>query len=74
MRISAKIDPAKTYALSQIVKLKLVPGKKSYTAISNMVMRDRFGANLLEAQMMGEGNATRIYIKGENLIKFIQSL
>lgn len=66
-----KINEQKTYSLAEIARLKLLPGKKSFTAVKNEVMRDRVGANVLRTKILGEGRATRVYIEGKNLIKFL---
>ena len=66
-----KIDPNKTYSLAEIVRLKLLPGCKSFTAVKNAVVRDSMGENVLKTQTHGDGRATRFYIKGANLIKFL---
>lgn len=66
-----KIDPNKKYSLLEISRSKLIPGCKSFGSVKNKVMRDSMGENILKAEIMGEGRATRIYIKGANLIKFV---
>lgn len=71
--MSAKINEGETYSLLSLVKLKALPGVKSFTAAKNLVMRDRMGANVLRAQIMGDGRATRIYIKGKNVLDYQQA-
>lgn len=65
------VDKTKTYSLNQLKKLKAFPIKESsFTAYKNVVMRDRDGMNILKAEVRGEGPATRIYIKGSNVLKY----
>lgn len=65
------VDKNKTYSLNQLKKLKAFPMKESsFTAYKNVVMRDRDGKNILRAEVMGDGPATRIYIKGNNVLKY----
>lgn len=66
-----KLDPAKTYSLFELVRLKAFPGRKSYSAVKTLVMRDAAEGNELKIQILGTGRATRIYLKGSNIIKFL---
>lgn len=65
------VDKNKTYSLNELKKIQAFPIKESsFTAYKNVVMRDRDSANLLEADIRGEGPATRIYILGANVLKY----
>lgn len=66
-----KIDAKKLYSLKEIAKSKLLPGRVSFTAVKNAVLRDRMEENILKATILGTGNATRFYIEGKNLIRFV---
>lgn len=53
------------------MKLKALPGiGRSFSAYRYAVMRDKDNKNILQAKIMGEGMATRIYIHGSNVLKF----
>lgn len=60
------------YSMKEIARLKLLPKAHSLTAIKNIVLRDRMEGNVLKVKMLGTGPATRVYIKGSNLIKFLK--
>lgn len=65
------VDTNKTYSLNNLRKLKAFPNiGDSFTAYRYLVMRDREGKNILQANIMGEGMSTRIYIKGSNVIRY----
>lgn len=65
------VDKNKTYSLHSLMKLKAFPKVgKSFSAYRYAVMRDQMGKNILQAQIMGEGMATRIYIQGINVLKY----
>lgn len=68
-----KVDPNKTYSLSEIVSLKLFPGCKSFSAAKTIIMRDMMSKNVLRSRALGTGNATRIYIDGADIIKFLKT-
>lgn len=63
------LDPAKSYSLLELVTKKVFPGRKSYNAVKALVMAE---AKTLKPQVFGEGRATRIYIKGADIIKFLE--
>lgn len=67
-----EIDPTQTYSLLELARMRVFPGRKSYAAVKTLVMRDRLGANVLKPQILGEGRATRVYIKGSNLLTFLK--
>lgn len=66
------IDPHESYSLAQIADQKLIPGCRSFTAVKNVVMRDLAGPNVLKTLIHGKGNATRFYISGAAIIKFVK--
>ena len=71
-----QIDTEKVYSLSEIAKLKLVPGIKSYQTLHAEVLRDAAKPQkqrTLDATIIGEGRARVIRIKGENIIKYNKS-
>lgn len=69
-----QIDTERTYSLSEIVKLGLVPGIKSYPTLHAEVLRDAAKPpkqRVLDATIIGEGRARVIRIKGENLQNYV---
>lgn len=65
------VDKYKTYSLNSLMRLKAFPNiGDSFSAYRYAVMRDRDGKNILQANIMGEGMSTRIYIKGSNIVKY----
>lgn len=68
------IDNKKVYSLSEIVRLQLVPGIKSYPTLHAEVLRDAakpVKERLLNATIIGEGRARVIRIEGKNLAKYV---
>lgn len=65
------VDTNKTYSLNSLLQMKAFPKVgESFSAYRYAVMRDREEKNILQASIMGEGMATRIYIKGSNVLKY----
>lgn len=69
------IDNTKVYSLSEIVRLQLVPGIKSYPTLHAEVLRDAAKPTkerLLNATIIGEGRARVIRIEGKNLARYVE--
>lgn len=69
-----QIDNNKVYSLSEIIRLQLVPGIKSYPTLHAEVLRDAARPpkqRVLDATILGEGKARVIRVKGENLKAYI---
>lgn len=70
------IEKNRIYSLSEIVRLQLVPGIKSYPTLHAEVLRDAAKPpkqRVLDAMIMGEGKARVIRIKGENLAHYVKN-
>lgn len=70
------IEIEKTYSLTEIVRKGLIPFIKSYHTANKAVLEDAAKPKkdqLLRAQIIGEGRARTIRIKGENLQRFVQA-
>jgi len=68
------IENDKYYSLSEVVRLQVVPGIKSYPTLHNEVLRDNAkpaSKRTLDALIIGEGRGRTIRIKGSNLKKYI---
>lgn len=76
MSKTPNIDAEKTYSVLEIVKLKAIPGIKDYRSYMNRVLDDHAkGRNsILKPTILGAGMSRRIYIKGENLIKYLETI
>ena len=70
-----KIDSEKTYSVLDLVKLKAIPGIKDFRAVMKRVLEDHAkGRNsILKPTILGEGKSRRVYIKGENLLKYLEA-
>ena len=70
------IELNKTYSLNEIVRKKLIPFIKSYQTAKTAVLEDAAKPKkdqLLKAQIIGEGRARTIRIKGADLQSFIEA-
>ena len=74
--MKVKIDIEKTYSVLDLVKQQLIPGIKDYRAYMKRVLEDAAkGRNsLLKPTILGEGKSRRVYIKGENLAKYLEAI
>ena len=74
--MKVKIDIEKTYSVLDLVKQQLIPGIKDYRAYMKRVLEDAAkGRNsLLNPTILGEGKSRRVYIKGENLAKYLEAI
>jgi hypothetical protein len=71
--MAKKIKPDEWYSLQDIVRNKMFPWAGSFWSVRNTVTSDRKGQNLLNANIQGEGRATKYHFKGANIIKFIEA-
>lgn len=69
-----KIEPARIYSLTEVVRNGFLP-VKSYPTAYRIVLEDKAkpeAERTLNATIIGEGRARTIRITGENLIKHLQ--
>lgn len=73
---NATIQPEKVYSALELTKLKVIPGITDYRAYMKRILEDAAkGRNsILKPTILGEGKSKRIYIKGENLIKYVATI
>lgn len=72
-----QIDPNKMYSLTEICKMQVVPGIKSYPTLRNKVLEDKIlpvSKRVINAIEAGEGRAKKYFIIGGNLISFIEAV
>lgn len=71
-----KVDIEKTYSVLELVKLRAIPDIKDYRSVMKRVLEDAAkGRNsLLKPMILGEGRNRRVYIKGENLAKYLEAI
>lgn len=70
------IDTRKTYSLTEIVRKGLIPHIKSYHTAYKAVLEDQAKPareRVLKAQIIGEGRARTIRIKGEDLQNYVNA-
>lgn len=65
------IDSKKYYSLNEVIENNYLPWIKSIRTLVRWIECDRLDRNVLNVNIIGEGNGKRYYIKGSNLIKFI---
>lgn len=68
------IKPDKLYSLHEILTAKIFQ-VNSYQSVLRRVIKDYLlppKERVLKAQKMGDGGATRYYIKGQNLIQYLK--
>lgn len=65
------ITSNETYTLLEIVRLSWLG--KSATTVARKILEDLHDQNLLQAEVTGTGTARRYKVKGENLIKYLES-
>lgn len=69
------IDPDAWYGLKDITDMGVLDHfRSSLPGVRSLVKADKANDNLLNAVVIGEGNARRYRIKGRNLIDFIVNL
>jgi hypothetical protein len=70
-----KVEAEKMYSLTEIAKKHLIPHAKSYPTAYRIVLEDQTlpeDKQTIKAQILGEGKARTIRIKGENLIAYLR--
>jgi len=65
------IKKDKMYCLSEMVDEKMFNWISDYKSYRNLVEKDFFKENILQTETTGTGVGKRYYIKGRNIIKFI---
>jgi len=74
-KVISAVEPEKTYSLTEIAKKKLIPYAKSYPTAYRIVLEDLAlpeEERTLKAQILGDGKARTIRIKGEDLITYLR--
>jgi hypothetical protein len=61
----SRIKDTKTYSLLEIVELGMLG--KSHHTVSSAILHDRFGANILKAEIIGTGKGARYRVLGKSL-------
>lgn len=71
-----KIEAEKTYSVLDLVKLKAIPDIKDYRAYMKRVLEDAAlgRKSILKPDILGEGKSRRVYIKGVNLIAYLEAI
>ncbi len=70
------VEAGKTYSLTEIVRKGLIPFIKSYHTAYKAVLEDQARNKkdqLLKAQIIGEGRARTIRIKGSDLQNYLEA-
>ena len=65
------VDTSKEYTIGDIRKYGVFPWAKHYKTIVKFVKKDFFGENILKTRIEGEKQNTRYFIKGENIINYL---
>jgi hypothetical protein len=63
------INDTKEYTLLEIVELGVLG--RSHHTVSSAILRDKLGANLLQATIIGNGKGARYRIVGLNLKRYL---
>lgn len=66
-----KIDPARWYTLTDIVKEGLFPWCDNIATVRKWVLADKNTKNKLKVVIVGEGKARKYHMRGENIISFL---
>jgi len=72
-----KIEDDRVYSLTEIVKKGLIPPVKSYPTAYRIILEDKAKPKTertIDADIIGEGRARTIRIKGANLKKHLETL
>jgi hypothetical protein len=64
-----RISPTKTYNLMEIVELGVLGA--SHHTVSSAILRDKLGANVLQAEVIGDGRQARYRVLGRNLRAYL---
>lgn len=75
--MTTQIDPQKLYTPTEIAREQLIPGIKSYPSVLKRVLEDEAlpqSKRTINAIKVGEGRGRKYFIKGFNLLKFIERL
>lgn len=65
------IDSNKTYSKYQIIQLGVL-GKTEPT-VRKKILADQAGDNILKAKVYGKGREKRYYVKGGDLIRYVEA-
>lgn len=70
-----EINPKKDYNLTEIVDKELMGKGKSYFVCKNIITDERWQPEkerVLNATKVGEGKGSTYFVKGKNLIKYLE--
>jgi hypothetical protein len=67
----APIKDTKNYTLLEIVELGVLG--RSHHTVSSAILRDKLGANVLKATIIGKGKGARYRVLGANLKRYLGS-
>lgn len=72
----ARVQPDRTYSLTEIAREGLVPFIKSYHTLYKKVLEDKTlpkTKRLIDATILGEGKGRSIHISGERLRAYLKA-
>jgi hypothetical protein len=72
MNNSLNIDPDKIYSLTELWRLRAFHGKRSINTYRDIILRDKVGKDLLQAEIKGEPPFRGYFVKGKNLLRYLQ--
>jgi hypothetical protein len=65
MNNSLNIDPDKIYSLTELWRLRAFHGKRSINTYRDIILRDKVGKDLLQAEIKGEPPFRGYFVKGK---------
>ena len=66
-----KIDPNKTYNLTELVELRVFPWIKDRRVYRRIIIENK---SLLRVEVKGDGKGREYRIKGKHLLKFVKDI
>lgn len=66
-----ELNRTKEFGLRDLSRFKIFPWARNYRTIRRIVDTDLAGENILHARVEGEGQGRRYYIRGSEIIKYI---
>ena len=67
------IDLEKTYNAHEVLQENFLYWIKSYPTLTKWIRQDKENWHILNATIIGTGTATRYFIRGENILRFVAS-
>lgn len=71
MSLTKAIKPKQSYGPADITRMGLFPWARHQRTVVKLIVQDRAGENLLQANVTGEGRQRRFEIEGKNIIKYL---